>query len=107
MKRRLPGFSESNWTSGLKCLAGFNTRREGLADFEYRGEMDALKSAFKLRRNEAWEIAYIEVKSSVNTENFFHLSHGQFERVGLKATTNPIVTKVSRDQGVIHDCDCS
>ena len=81
LKRKLPGFTETNWTSSLRHYVGFLQCTEGPSDFVYNGDMEAFKSFFRLDNNKHWKVEYIEVKATTGSEKFFfHLSDRQFER---------------------------
>jgi len=81
LKDRLPGFSESNWTSHLREHAGLTPCADGIADFEYENDMHAFLEMFQLERRRPWKKVYIEAKSTVGTDNQFHFSSTQFLRV--------------------------
>jgi len=81
LKARLPGFSDANWTSGLRRYANLPPCKEGLSDFVYAEDMEALIKVFNLFPRKSWKMACIEVKSTVGTDNSFILSRNQFLRV--------------------------
>jgi hypothetical protein len=101
LEQHLPGFTESNWTSCLKRHAGpgFPECDEGRSDFHYTGDMNALKTLFRLDSKQEWDEAYIEVKATTRSQRFsFNLSDAQFKLVRFQSTS-PLISQAQEWHG--------
>lgn len=95
MKKHLPDFSETNWTSSLRHSAGLSPCLEGESDFYYEGDMKTFWNIFDLENEGEWRKAYIEVKSTTTEAKEFKLSDRQFLTVQTSLTSRLMVGAAS------------